>query len=350
MSGLGFARRRTPSDPWDDGSLGSFAESVGELLRATAEPESVAVSATRAGVLGAFAASVAATPARRHRPSLLRRGSAALALAGALVVASVVTVAASAPGGPLYGVRLALEEAALPGVASGREGAQLARLDQRLAEIEAAAPIRDEAALAASLEAFARIAAEAAVGATPDAEGAERVQRQVARLEQLRVADPGIDGLRVGAIAAGRGLVRALGGPGEPAAPGEPGGPPSSPPGPQDPSPSPGASGDPAGPATTPRASARPADTGGPRSTAGPADSGGSGSGGGSDSGSGGSGSGSGSGSGGGSGSGSGSGGGSGSGDGPGSTAAPGPTSAPNPTSGSGPDAGSSHGPGSGKP
>lgn len=321
-------RRDRARAAWDD-EADATADAVASLAVAwDAAPDDPRASASRAAVLGAFAATSAAAPAdegslahstgatgRALPPAGAapgyrrggRRPAFVLVATGLLLAASLGTVAASAPGGPLYDLRVSSEELFLPAAAVDRIEAQVARLDGRLAEASGAAARGDGEAVRASLAAYARIA-DAAAASPPDDPGvaaamALRVRAQVGDLAEL-VIEPASEPERARAETAARALLGALGdtwpapdpgagplatpsqggatgnpgapggsgGPGEPggpgasggAGPGGPGGPTSSPPR----RPVPTASATPRtttgpGPAATPRRSPEPSPSGG---------------------------------------------------------------------------------------
>jgi hypothetical protein len=100
-----------------------------------------------------------------RRPSFrLALGPGLLAAALLVLLVGVGGVLASAPGGPLYPLRLWTEELRLPTEPAARVGAQLARLDERLGEAEEAAESGNGDAVAAALEAY-RSEVEDTVGA-----------------------------------------------------------------------------------------------------------------------------------------------------------------------------------------
>lgn len=123
------------------------------------------------------------------RRTTVRRGAALLAAAVLSLVAVGGVLAASTPGGPLYGPRVWLETVMLPTDASGRADAELARLEMRLAEVRAAVRSGDRGAAAAALAAYEQIADEALAGAGADAAAIDRVRaaldRHVAVLERV---------------------------------------------------------------------------------------------------------------------------------------------------------------------
>ena len=150
-------------DDWgDDGGLGPALDAFADG-RLRADPERTGL--VRARVMAAARAqarrSVATPPARRWfvvpRPI---RGPV-LAAAGLLLAAALAggALAGTAPGGPLYGARLWLEEQLLPAAPQARDEAQIDRLDDRLDEARRAAEQGDIAAVVAALEEYRETAA-----------------------------------------------------------------------------------------------------------------------------------------------------------------------------------------------
>jgi hypothetical protein len=125
-------------------------------------------------------------PLQRNRGWSLprRRVSRAVTalLAAALTLGMVAgSVAASSPGGPLYGPRLWLEQVTLPTGAVERADAQVERLDHRLAEVRTALASGDPAATSAALDAYAAILGELDAQAGADPAVADRVLDDVTR-------------------------------------------------------------------------------------------------------------------------------------------------------------------------
>ncbi len=95
----------------------------------------------------------------------MRRG-AALLVAAALAAGAMSSVALAAqPGGGLYGARVWAETLTLPASPRERAVAELARLDERLAEITSATARGDDAAAEAALAAYQSILESAAASA-----------------------------------------------------------------------------------------------------------------------------------------------------------------------------------------
>jgi hypothetical protein len=122
----------------------------------------------------------------RRRAGRMASGLLAAALTVGLAVGSV---AAAQAGGPLYGTRLWVETMLLPTGAADRADAQVARLDERLAEVRASLAGGDPGATSAALNAYASILTELERQAMADAAVADRVrddvQRHLAVLEAL---------------------------------------------------------------------------------------------------------------------------------------------------------------------
>ncbi|MHB8893312.1 MAG: hypothetical protein ACYC65_14860, partial [Candidatus Limnocylindrales bacterium] len=151
---LGF--RRTRGAPaWDDGDAAALVASLAAAAAALdPQPDDPRVAASRAAMLGTFAAAttgIGNVPAgtsehARHAVDAApgsrrggRRSTVMLVATGALLALGVGTVAASAPGGPLYSYRVTSEELFLPDAPVDRSRAQVERLDGRLAEATSAA-------------------------------------------------------------------------------------------------------------------------------------------------------------------------------------------------------------------
>ncbi len=169
-------------DDWgDDGELGSLLDAyAGDRLRS----DPAAVGRVRARVMAEAhrrpAAAADALPALAvvSRPRAVLRifrvpaaAAAALLLVGLLAAGGAI--AGSAPGGPLYGVRLWAEELTLPSDAAARAEAELARLEARLAEAREAAAAGNGGAVTAALEAYRREA-----GAALDAAGTDPTRQE----------------------------------------------------------------------------------------------------------------------------------------------------------------------------
>ena len=274
-------------DTWDDRDVQDIATLVATLATAwDADPDDRRLTASRAAMLGIFAVSTAA-PTRSSQGALgrlppagaapgIRRGgrrpALALAAAAALLVTSIGAAAASAPGGPLYDLRLAGEVLLLPGTPDDRYLAQVARLDARLGDASGAADQGDTAGVIAALRAYARIGDDAAAGPPVDARTAAqlvlRIRTQREAIERIGGDDPAVVAAREQAQFAARAMLGSLGAPD-----GGPGPGPSSGSDPQSSqAPSPSSSPAPATPhrSADPDGTSGPGGTGGPNATSGP--------------------------------------------------------------------------------
>jgi hypothetical protein len=275
-------------DSWDDHDVQDVATLVAALATAwDAGPDDRRLTASRAAMLGTFAASTAAAtrsgqtvlgrlPPAGTAPGIRRGGrrpALALAAAAALLVTSVAAVAASAPGGSLYDLRLAGEALFLPGTPDDRYVAQVARLDARLGDASGAAERGDTAGVIAALRAYASIGEEAAAGPAVDSRTAAqlvlRIRTQREAIERIGGDDPAVVAAREQAQIAVRAMLGSLGAPD-----GGPGPGPSSGSDPQSSqAPSPSSSPAPATPhrSAVPDGTSGPGGTGGPDATSGPA-------------------------------------------------------------------------------
>jgi hypothetical protein len=135
----------------------------------------------------ADAASSAATPlARPADPTRSRRNAwrrtGSVLLAASMTLGIVVgTASAAKAGGPLYGARLFAEMAVLPADPMARAEAELARLDERVREIQQASSEGDSAAVQAALAAYSAIVAEAETASDGDAAASAAIGAGVAR-------------------------------------------------------------------------------------------------------------------------------------------------------------------------
>ena len=166
-------------DDWgDDGELGARLESYAE---SHLEPDPAATGRTRAvlmvdarRILGAApVAGAAPISLGRTGPGLLGRlfRRPALAATAALLGLAVVaggTVAASGPGGPLYGARLWVETLTLPSDATARAAAELDHLQARLDDATAAAANGNGDAVTAALDAYRQTLTDASSLAAGD--------------------------------------------------------------------------------------------------------------------------------------------------------------------------------------
>lgn len=223
-------------DDWgDDGGLGPTFDAYADA-RLRADPERTGV--VRSRVVGAARsqarhqiAPASVQSARRRRFAFPRVARTPLLAAASLILLSLAAggaLAATAPGGPLYGARLWVEEAQLPVAPQAREDAQLDRLDDRLEEARRAAQSGDVNALVAALEEYQQTAAEALAGAGADEARREHVATQLARhvavLEALtaRVPERAAEAIRAAVDQAEARIRAMLEGPGGPVYPGGP--------------------------------------------------------------------------------------------------------------------------------
>jgi len=137
-----------------------------------AEAARTGMPATAGPVAGA--PSVTGRHALRRAASLLVAASLSLGLAAG-------TMAASQAGGPFYGPRIGLEGLLLPSDPAARAGAEVVRLEARLAEFAAATASGDLGGAAAALDAYQAIAEEALAGAGAHAELLETLRVALAR-------------------------------------------------------------------------------------------------------------------------------------------------------------------------
>ncbi len=157
------------ADPDESSELEAFGRGVRDRIRSGFDPPPGTVARVEGRVVSAFrAATVQRLPALASEPVSDRRTVFAtrfraswrwrvLALAASLAVmtTSVTMAAQTSPGRPLFGARLALESALLPGgAAPSRIDAQLVRLARRVAEVTDAVRDDDEGAAAAATRAY----------------------------------------------------------------------------------------------------------------------------------------------------------------------------------------------------
>jgi hypothetical protein len=166
-------------DDWgDDGELGARLESYAE---SHLEPDPGATARTRAVLMVDARRILGAAPVTGAAPislglagpglfgRLFRRPAlaATAALLGLAVVAGG-SVAASGPGGPLYGARLWVETLTLPSDTTARAAAELDHLQARLDDATAAAANGNGDAVTAALDAYRQTLADASALAAGD--------------------------------------------------------------------------------------------------------------------------------------------------------------------------------------
>jgi hypothetical protein len=136
------------------------------------EPRPGAAARIRANVIEeARMRSLEASIARPRLIFQARRRFATVLLAAVLTLAGAASVAAaSSAGGPLYGARVWVEAALLPGNSDARALERIHQIDERILEVERAAQSGDSTGVAAAISAY-RDAVQAAlneVGADAD--------------------------------------------------------------------------------------------------------------------------------------------------------------------------------------
>ncbi|MGZ6340304.1 MAG: hypothetical protein ACXWMX_00485 [Candidatus Limnocylindrales bacterium] len=135
----------------------------------------------------------------------VRAARSGMALAGAglaLVLAGGGAYAASQPGGPLYGARLWVEGVTLPAGGQARVDADAVRLQERLAEVEAAARSGDATAFADALKAYRDTLTDTLRAAGTDLSKQDRLMTLLTR--HLAVLQALVDRLPANAAAAVR--------------------------------------------------------------------------------------------------------------------------------------------------
>lgn len=148
--------------------------------QARLSPETSATTRMRAEVMAAARREVEPPHVGADRSrSAWRRPMALLLAAGLTLAVGVSSVAGAQPGGPLYGARIWAETLTLPSAASERAGAEIRRLDARLAEAAAATASGDTNAANAALEAYSAIVTEATEGVGGSVAAAARLDAGV---------------------------------------------------------------------------------------------------------------------------------------------------------------------------
>ena len=180
----------------DDFARGRLTPSAASKARSRARVmrEARLAFADQAERAAVAAANQAELPRSATNRTMIRRGGALLA-AAALSLAVVGGVfAASTAGGPLYGTRVWLETVTLPADPASRASAEVARLEARLSEVQAAVTSGDRAAVAAALAAYEQIADEALTGAAASQVAIDRLtaalDRHLAVLERVAAQVP----------------------------------------------------------------------------------------------------------------------------------------------------------------
>ena len=162
-------RLMSSADRDESPELEAFGREVRDRIRSGFGPSPGTVARVESWVVSAFRAAaverlpaVAPEPAPGRRTAFATRLRAswrwrvfAFAAALAVMTTSAAMAAQTSPGRPLFGARLALEAALLPGAAApSRIDAQLARLARRVAEVTDAVGDGDGGAAAAAARAY----------------------------------------------------------------------------------------------------------------------------------------------------------------------------------------------------
>ena len=162
---------------------------IDAFARLRLSPDAGAIARIRARVMrearlqheAARIAAYVAPAVEARRRSVFRRAVMPLVAAAVWTAIAVGTIAAAQPGGGLYAARLWVERATLPATAAARVDADLAKLDDRMAEALAAASVGDRGALAASLEAYGLSAEDATATSAGDLDLGARVEAALGR-------------------------------------------------------------------------------------------------------------------------------------------------------------------------
>ncbi len=173
-------------DDWgDDGELRARLDAY---AASRLKPDAAATARTRAivmvqahGTLGAARAAGDVAGPGLFRRLLRRPARAASAVLLALAVVAVGTVAASGPGGPLYGARLWVETLTLPSDANARAAAELERLQARVNNATAAAANGNGGAVTAALDAYRQTLVDAFAAAGSDPTREQRLAAELGR-------------------------------------------------------------------------------------------------------------------------------------------------------------------------
>jgi hypothetical protein len=166
-------------------------------------PEPGQLASGRVAMLDAFsAARVAPEPSRR----LLHGWSLAGALALLLIGSTSIVVAESGPGQPFYGLRLAIGSVTLPGGEPAHDRGLAAQLEDRLAEVRAAARDGDARGALAAIHEYLDTLRELTRNGVTDPEILALLQRHEAALHDLLTVAPNqaTDGLQEAYDAAGK--------------------------------------------------------------------------------------------------------------------------------------------------
>ena len=181
-------------DMSDDEPLASALEG---RLDAALQVDRARIDRVRAATLATFSSEAHARLARTQRSHLRRWGMAA-ALGATLLAGAGVVAAASGPGAPFYGVRLALGSLLLPADPVARERDLAGELEDRLQEVRSTSQRGDVTGLQAALEAYRSTLTQVTEGGIVDESVLQRLERHRDVLETLvtTVPDAAKDGLR----------------------------------------------------------------------------------------------------------------------------------------------------------
>jgi hypothetical protein len=176
---------------------------VDRYAREGLTPEPGQLASGRLAMLDAFsAARVASGPSRR----LLHGWSLAGAFALLLIGSTSVVVAESGPGQPFYGLRLAIGSVTLPGEEPAHDRGLAAQLEDRLAEVRAAARDGDGRGALAAIHEYLNTLRELTRNGVTDPEILALLQRHEAALHELLTVAPtqATDGVQEAYDAAGK--------------------------------------------------------------------------------------------------------------------------------------------------
>jgi hypothetical protein len=191
-------RRPRVADPEQEPDLEGFGRELRGRVHESFDPSPGTVARIEIGVVTAFRAIRAeAERDARNRPSLAARARArwrwpVLPLVAALALASTgaVLAAQTSPGRPLFGARVAVEDALLPGTSSAaRIDAQLVRLLRRVTEAEDAGRAADGGAVIAAVRSYRETLTDLGELARQHPDRAATIRRalheQIVALEEL---------------------------------------------------------------------------------------------------------------------------------------------------------------------
>ena len=152
------------------------------------EPHKGELDRTREAVLAGWTG--AGSEARLPRRSLLRGWSLAGAAAMVLIAGAGLATAASGPGQPLYGLRLAIGNVTLPYAEPAHQRGLADQLDDRLSEVGAAARTGDLLAAKAAIDEYLHTLRELERDGVTDPAIVALLQRHQDRLRELLAVTP----------------------------------------------------------------------------------------------------------------------------------------------------------------